>query len=101
MTRGERWQLTLIFEQSDHTAGFQLMKSVLEKAPNMAAMEVQVSDPVMRYHETQLLAMPVWTGDGAVFTVGGMGRLPCAKSATQYQYCAQRPSQFPESAGFH
>jgi len=69
------WQLTWIFEQSDHTAGFQLMRSVLEKVPNMAAMELQVSDPVIRYHEAQLLAMPVWTGDGAIVTVGGMGRL--------------------------
>jgi hypothetical protein len=36
-----------MFEQSDHTEGFQVMKSALEKAPNMPAMESQVSDPVI------------------------------------------------------
>jgi uncharacterized protein YwlG (UPF0340 family) len=82
MKRASMRQLTLIFKQSDHTPGFQLMKSALEKVPNMAAMELQVSDTVIGYHAMKLLAMPVWTSDGAVVTVGGMGRLPGAKSAT-------------------
>jgi hypothetical protein len=36
-----------MFEQSDNTAGFHVMKLELEKVPNMAAMESQVSDNVI------------------------------------------------------
>lgn len=39
--------LTLMFEQSDQTSGFHLMKSVLKKVPNIGAIESQVSDPVI------------------------------------------------------
>ncbi len=39
--------LSLMFEQSDQTSGFHLMKSALERAPNIAAIESQVSDPVI------------------------------------------------------
>lgn len=56
-------------------AGFHLIKSVLEKVPNIAAIESQVSEPVISYHATQLLAIPLGRVDGALVTVGGIGRL--------------------------
>lgn len=77
--------LTLMFEQSDHTAGFHLMKSALEKVPNIAAIDSHVSVPVIWYHAIQLLVAPVGTSSGALVTVGGMGNSCDAQAATQYQ----------------
>lgn len=39
--------LTLVFEQSDHTAGFYLTKPHLVKVPNIAAMESHVPNQVI------------------------------------------------------
>lgn len=77
--------LTSMLEQSDNTPGFHPMKSALEKVPNMVVSSSQVFMILIWYHTTQLLAMPFWTGDGIVDTVGGKGRLSEGKAATQYQ----------------
>ncbi|KAL2019268.1 hypothetical protein VTK56DRAFT_9812 [Thermocarpiscus australiensis] len=42
--------------------------------------------------------MPVYTGDGVVVTVGGMGNWSQSKAMTQYQYPTWSLSQLPEEA---
>jgi hypothetical protein len=90
----------LISEQSSYTDGFQLIKSVLLKVPNMADMRSQVSSIVVKYHAVQSPGLLVGMGLGVAVTVGGMG-LPSSNAATQYQFPAQSPLQLPLSTGFH
>ncbi len=70
-------------EQSDHTFGFISMESASEKVPNIVEIDSQVSDPVISYHATQLLAMPEGRRAGALVTVGGNGKASDEKLATQ------------------
>jgi hypothetical protein len=69
----------------DQTLGFHAMKSVLEKAANMAAMSSHDSELVL-YHSVQVLVYPIATGEGRVVTVGGVGKgISDPDAATQYQ----------------
>lgn len=60
-------------EQSDCTAGFQVIKSDLAKVPNSSTIKSQSSPSVAWYHAVQDETMPVCTGEGRTVVVDGMG----------------------------
>ena len=59
--------------QSLKTLGFQAIKSVVAKVPNIAEIMSHVSDMVVRYHAVQVLMLPLWVGVALAVMVGGMG----------------------------